>query len=72
MGERTSEFYTLCRVEFAAGNKYSPLLTKPTPNELSDEIKKQIRSGVPADRLVVFKQIPFDVKVGIAFKEGIE
>lgn len=69
MGERTSEFYILCRIEFTAGNVYRPLLTKPTPNELSDEIKKQIRSDVPADRLVVFKQIPFDVKVGVAFKE---
>lgn len=69
MGGRTSEFYTLCRVEFAGENVYKHILTKSSPNELSEEIKKQIRSGVPADRLVVLKNIPFDVKVGVMFKE---
>ena len=70
MGERTSDFYVLCRLDFGDGGQvYTHISTKPSPNDLSEEIKRQVRGGVPSSRLVVFKTIPFDVKIGVMFKE---
>ena len=70
MSDRTSELYVLCKADtFGGVITQVPLATKPSVKDLTDEIKKRVENGCPVGKLTVFKVIPFDIKMGVVFKE---